>query len=179
MSTGARRDAAIAAGAAAPNSLMGLHLELKRRLADVAAKFPLLETKTAGVTRVPAVIDGWIPPKPGADAEQFPFLIVRPSGGTDTDEGADQNGRATVKIIIGTYSDTDDGFLDVVLLVDAIRSDLWERPTLDGTAYEHFGPLTWEIPEQQPRPEWFGTVTTIWNVSRPRRIEALYSEQEG
>lgn len=176
MSSGARRDAAMAAGAVAPNTLMGLHLELKRRLAGVAAKFPLLETKTEGSPRAPSIIDGWVPPKPGGDAVQFPFLIVRPSEGTDTWEGADQNGSATIKIIVGTYSDTDDGWLDVLLLIDAIRSDLAERPTLEGTAYEHFGPLTWEIPGQA-RPQWFGIVTTIWNVSRPRRIEALYPEE--
>jgi hypothetical protein len=175
VSTGARKDAAIKAGAVAPFLLAALHIQLKSRLAAIAAKFPLLETKS--MARAPSIVDGWLPPKPGAESEQFPFLIVRPFTGTDTCEGADQTGSATMKIIVGTYSDTDDGWLDVLLLIDAIRSDLAEQPTIAGTAFEHLGPLTWEVPEQQPRPQWFGTVTTNWNIARPRRIEARNPEE--
>ncbi len=177
MSTGDRKAAAIAAGAVAQNTLMGLHREFKARLQEVAAGFPLLETKTSA--RAPVVFDGWLPPKPGSDAEQYPFFLLRPETGTDTEEGADQVGTATLKIVIGTYSDTDDGWLDLMLLIDAIRSSLGDEPTLKGTAFEHFGPLTWTIPEEQPRPQWLGTVTTIWNIARPRRGEARYPELQG
>lgn len=176
MSSGDRKAAAIAAGAVAQAGLMGLHREFKARLQEVVAGFPLLATKTT--TRAPIVYDGWLPPKAGVDGEQYPFLLLRPKTGTDTEEGADQVGMATLDIVIGTYSDTDDGWLDVMLLIDAIRSDLGEQPTLEGTAFTHFGPLTWTIPEEQPRPQWLGTVTTIWNIARPRRVEALYPESE-
>jgi hypothetical protein len=175
VSSGDRLDAAIHAGAAAPNSLMGLHLKLKERLEAVAARFPLLETK--GGARAPQVFDGWLPPRQN-DADPFPFFLPRPVGGTDTEEGAEQYGSATVKIIVGTYSDTDDGWLDVQLLIDAIRTDILERPIIEGTAYQQTGALTWEIPEEQPRPQWFGTVTTIWTVPRPERVADRFPELE-
>lgn len=167
--------AAAAANAAAPGTLVGLHEAIKARMAIVAAGFPLLETKTD--TRAPDVIDGWLPPKPGAEATQFPFLAVRPRSGVDSEQSADQNATARIDVIVGTYSDTDDGWIDVLLLIDAIRAELGAAPTIVGTAYEQTGPLTWEIPEEQPRPQWFGRVTTNWTLPRPRRVEARNPEE--
>jgi hypothetical protein len=54
-------------------------------------------------------------------------------------QGADENSTAVVQIVIGTYSDTDDGWLDVSLIIDAIRADLGAAPAIDGTAFEHVG----------------------------------------
>jgi len=167
----ARRDTAQHAGAARPATIVGLVQAFEERLAVVASRFPLLETKTD--TRAPSVVDFLLPPKPGGDAEQFPFLMVRPANGTDSPQGADENATAAVKVIVGTYSDTDDGWRDVAMLIQAIRQDLGEAPAIDGTAFEHIGPLTWEIPEVQARPQWFGIVTTNWQLPRPRRVEAL------
>lgn len=152
---------------AAPLTLPDLHKALKGRLQVVADGFPLFETKSA--SRAPVVLDGLLPPK-GTDAEQFPFLLVQPSSGTDSPQAGDQNSTAVVGIVVGTYSDSDDGWIDVLLLIEAIRRDLAEVPTITGTAFEHTGPLTWEIPwEQQARPQWLGRVTTTWTVPRPRR----------
>jgi len=164
-----------AAHAAAPGTVSGLHAALMVRLAALAAGFQLLETKSN--VRPPSVVGGWLPPKT-TDVEQFPFLIVRPRSGVDSEQGADQDARATLQIIVGTLSDTDDGWVDVLLLIDAIRADLGAQPSITGTGYEQTGPLTWEIPEQQPRPQWFGTITTNWTLPRPQRAEAR-NPQEG
>lgn len=161
---------------AAPMTIAGLHQALKTRLAVVASGF-LLEAKTG--RRAPSVLDGWLPPKQDSDVENFPFLIVRPRSGADSVQGAEENATATVQVIVGTLSDTDGGWLDVLLLIDAIRADLCAEPSISGTAYEQIGPMTWDIPEQQPRPQWFGTVTTIWQIPRPVRIEARNPMQEG
>jgi hypothetical protein len=72
---GRGRRAAGDAGRAAPGAI-------KARMAAIAAAFWLLETKSPNVQRAPTVVDGWLPPKPGADAEQFPFMLVRPRTGT-------------------------------------------------------------------------------------------------
>lgn len=160
----------------AASTLAQLHGAIKARLAVVAAAFPLLETKTANSPRPPSVIDGWVPPKV-TDVEMFPFMIVRPSEGSDSEQGADENATARIDIVIGTYSDTDDGWLDVMLLIDAIRNDFGSAPAIDDTAFEQTGPLTWAIPEAQPRPQWFGTVKTIWTLPRPRRVEARNPEE--
>lgn len=169
----ARQDAAIASGlAAAPRGVAGLPGALKRRLLVVAAGFAALETKTEGEQRAPLVLDGWLPPKKDSEAENYPFLIVRPRAGIDTVQGADENATAQMEIIVGTYSDTDDGSTDLLLLIDAIRSDLAAQPVLEATAYEHIGPLNWTIPEQQARPQWIGTITTNWQLPRPLRRDA-------
>lgn len=168
--------------AAAPTTLRDLHAAIKARLAPVLENFWLLSTKTSN--RAPDLVDGWLPPKlapvAGANpqplnAEQFPFLIVRPRHGADTETGAEQSATATVDLVIGTYSDTDDGFLDVLDVIQAIRLDLGGAPTITGTAFEHTGPLTWEVPEDQPRPQWFGRVSTTWTIPRPRRADGSNS----
>jgi hypothetical protein len=130
-----------------------------------------MELKTKTGVRKPTVIDGWLPPKSAADDERFPFLIVRPSSGEDSAQGADETARAVMQIIVGTYDDTDDGWQDVAHLIDAIRFDLGAAPGIQGTGFEQVGPLTWTIPEEQPRPQWFGIVTTNWNLPRPQLVE--------
>lgn len=155
----------------AAGTLIDLHKAIRARLALVAAAFWGLQTKLAYPlnTREPTVHDGWLPPKLGPDDEQFPFLIVRPRSGVDSPQGADQDSRATVEIIAGTYSDTDDGWHDALLLIDAIRQSLAGSPVLADTPFEHTGPLTWDLPADQPRPQWLATITTTWTLPRPRR----------
>ncbi len=169
----ADRRAAARTWAAAPRTIFGLHLALKARLGVLAAAF-VLDNKDE--PRSPLVVDGWLPPKEAADTKQFPFLIARPKSGVDSPQSGEENSTATFEIIAGTYSDTDDAWLDVVSLIDAIRADLGAAPVLDGTAYEQVGPLAWTIPEEQPRPQWFGVVTTIWQMPRPQRVEARNPE---
>lgn len=164
----ADRRAAAANKAAAPESLRGLYLAVAARCAAVAAEFWHLSNK-AGEEQAPQVIPGWMPPN-YPEAARFPFLLVRPQRGRDDVPGAAPTSTATVEIVVGTYSDTDDGWIDALALVDALRLDLAAKPT-EG-AYEHTGPLTWELPDEQPRPQWLARVTTSWTLPRPRRVEA-------
>lgn len=169
----ADRRAAARSLAAAPSTIGGLHGAVKERLANISSLFVLDEKNEP---RAPIIFDGWLPPKDATNEEQFPFLVLRPRAGTDSPQGADENASATIEIIIGTYSDTNDGWFDVLALIDAIRIDLGAAPTIDGSAFEQIGPLSWTIPEEQPRPQWFGTVTTIWQLPRPKRVESLNPE---
>jgi hypothetical protein len=154
---------------AAQGTVAGLQLALQERM-ETLLEHVVLETKTG--LRKPTV-DGFdLPPKQGAEVERFPFVIVRSRTGVDSVEGADQNATAVFEIALGTYSDTDDGGLDVLVLIDAIRMSLAAEPAIAGTAYEHVGPLSWETPSLQPRPQWFGFVTTNWQIPRPTRVDA-------
>lgn len=170
---------------AGPGTLVGLQAALKARLLVIAAGFAQLPLKQQPVQlpqlateREPNVVDGWLPPKVAGGEERFPFFIVRPGSGFDEPDSGAPLATATFEIIIGTYSDTDDGWLDVLLIIDAIRLSLHAEPVLAGTAYEHVGPLSWELPVEQPRPQWHGVVTTSWTVPRPRRVEARNPAQE-
>lgn len=168
---------------AGPGTLVDLHQAVKVRMASVAATFALLPMKANAALqpradeRSPAIIDGWLPPKASGE-DRFPFLIVRPAAGFDSEPGADQVAGAVVKVIVGTYSDTDDGWMDTLLLVDAVRLSLGAAPVLEGTAFEHIGPLLWELPEEQPRPQWHAVITTNWTLPRPRRVESRNPEKE-
>jgi hypothetical protein len=162
------RHEAAAYRSAAPGTLDSLHEAIKIRMAEVATTFWGLETKTS--EHAPIVVDGWLPPLSSAGDERFSFLIVRPKTGTDSEQGANQDARATFEIVVGTYSDTDDGWRDVVHLIDAIRESLAAAPSLASTSFEHTGPLTWELLEEQPRPQWLGRVTTNWTLPRARRV---------
>lgn len=167
---------------AGPGTIVGLHEAVKARMTAIAARFDgfLIEKindADAGGARAPSVLDGWLPPKANAGDKQFPFILVRPRQGTDTEQSAEQNATAQVDIIVGTWSDDDAGWLDVALVIDAIRQDLDEQPAIQATGFEQTGPLTWEIPEEQPRPQWFGKVHTVWTIPRPQRVEARNPEE--
>ncbi len=167
-----RQEAAIASGLAASlGTLAGLHYKLKERLA-VAVAGLMFETRIEGETRAPQVLDSLLPPKTDADTENYPFLLVRHRSGNDTVQGVDQNATATVEIVVGTLSDTDDGYLDLLAVIDAVRADLGSQPAIEGTAYEHVGPLAWQVSDQQARPQWIGTITTNWQLPRPQRRDA-------
>ena len=168
---------------AALGTVAALHGALKERMGEVAAQFWQLETETSGTARAPKVIDGWLPPRENTPGEQFPFMLVRPKSGIDTPQSSDENATAIFQIIVGTFSDTDDGWLDLVLVIDAIRDSLGAKPLLNHTAelgagdvtvrtaFEHVGPLTWEIPDDQARPQWLATINTVWMLPRPQRQE--------
>jgi hypothetical protein len=168
---------AVSYQAARAGTLDGLRAAIIARMGVVADKFQFLQTKN-GEDRAPEVIDGWLDFLAANDVERFPFIIVRPTDGEDSKQGAEQDALAVVKLIVGTYSDTPDGFRDAVQMIDAIREDLGAAPAIVGTAYEHTGPLKWEVPEEQHRPQWMAIVTTNWTLPRPRRVEALNPDSE-
>jgi hypothetical protein len=161
--------------AAPGTTISDLHKAVKARMTLIAADAWWLATKTT--ERAPVIFDGWAPPKT-ADAEQFPFITIRPAEGEDSVQGADQESTATVAIAIGVYRDEDDGWLDLVRVIDAIRLDLAEAPAIAGTAFEHKGPLAWQLHDESKRPQWLGHVTTTWTIPRPRRVEALNPQIE-
>jgi hypothetical protein len=162
------RLAAASMYAASPRTLAGLHAAVRGRMVTLAAGVEF-ETKTG--RRAPTVVDGWLPPKVASEEERYPFLIVRPRAGQDSEQGGDENARATIEIIVGTYGDKDDAWFDLLTLIDAIRNDLGASPAIQATAFEQVGPLAWAIPDEQTRPQWIGTVTTNWSLPRPLRVE--------
>ncbi len=173
------REEAAAYRAVGGGSLVALHEALKVRLAGIGAAYPLLDTKS-GRQRVAQVFEFLLPPKDPKtpDSDQFPFFLVRPRRGRDSEQGAAQDATADYQIVVGTWSDTDDGGVDLLNLIQAVRADLAAQPVLTGTAFEHTGPLTWETEEQQPRPQWLGQILTTWTIPRPRRIEARNPTEE-
>ncbi len=163
---------------AAPSTLPDLHRAIKARMAAIAACLPLLGTKAPEpavdtdipIARPAQIFEFDLPPKQ-LGQEQFPFLAVRPITCTDSIPGATQDATATFEIVVGTYSDTDDGGADVLLLMQAIRDSLAAEPRIEGTAFESVGPTVCNTENLGAvRPQWLGKVTTNWTLPRPRRV---------
>ncbi|GKS14786.1 hypothetical protein YDYSY3_57860 [Paenibacillus chitinolyticus] len=129
----------------------------------------LTETLTFGETRervsvhlgclpVKKAPKGPVPPVPDPESE-FPYIIIQALDGEDLD----RNGTAQIKFLLGTKSKDDDGYLDVIHLIETIRLDLL-RTGIIGGRFEIQRPLQWTLFEEQPYPEWIGEIRTTWTT---------------
>lgn len=120
-----------------------------------------IESELEGdVTTVPAVHIGYLPKKTHVNVEEneFPFVILRPLEGEDSDH---ETGFATIKLLFGTKSDDDEGFIDVLNVMERVRIALLKKRVLD-QRYRLELPYKWKFHEEQPEPEWIGEATTKW-----------------
>lgn len=107
----------------------------------------------------PTVHLGYLPSKTKENAGQsdMNFIIIRPLSGEDQE---DRN-KVTVKLLFGTESQDDDGFMDVFNVMETVRIALLKKRII-----EHLFPLElpykWKFFEEQPQPDWFGEAETIW-----------------
>jgi len=182
-------------------SIVALQTAVAQRVAADVARLWGMHTPKGG-HRAPRVGIGALPPKkdrpesldppdnPGQVSDDFPYVQILASRGSDGDEGPQQRGEATVHLAIGTYADDPEGATDVVLIIDLLRQSLEEQPLLeaphDGTGRRdprgaagryiaELRRLDWTVPVEQPRPFWVGTVTTVWTIPRPVRVDGVHA----
>ncbi|MDI3534823.1 MAG: hypothetical protein PWQ82_1188 [Thermosediminibacterales bacterium] len=143
--------------------------ELRNFIDDVVKNY-WLETNKQDLNKPPQVVTGYLPPKKSAPDPDYPFVIVRLAEGTDNQEGA----TVTVKIIVGTYSeDAQNGWRDVASIIQRIWTELFKRRII-AKKYKVEYPMKFEMPEEQPFPEWVGIMTTNWTVAHPVLEEVAY-----
>jgi hypothetical protein len=136
--------------------------ELKEFVNTVVKEY-CLETNKPGVEKEPQVVTGYLPPKKLTEIPDYPFVIVRLAKGIDNQEGA----MVTVKIIVGTYSeDAQNGWRDVANIIQRIWTELYKRRIIANKFRVEY-PMEFEIPEEQPYPEWIGIMTITWTVLHP------------
>lgn len=136
----------------------------------------VLETNRPDLTKAPQVVAGYLPakrPKDQPDAvPDLPYVIVRLLRGEDQGNGS----TATVKILIGTHSEAEqDGWRDAANIIERIRIELLKHRTV-ARRFRLELPLTYELPEEQPYPEWVGWLETRWALAQPQ--EEVQYEQE-
>jgi len=124
-----------------------------------------------GCVKSPQVVSGFLPPKGDTDFPDFPFVTPRLIRGEDTAEV----GTVTVKIIVGTYAEDNQGWRDSLILIEHIRQVLFTKRIL-AKKYRVEYPFKWEQPEEQALPYWLAEMTTTWTVPRP--IEEVYYDEE-
>ncbi|MDP5277145.1 hypothetical protein [Chengkuizengella axinellae] len=112
--------------------------------------------------KTPQIVDGFLPPKKGNQPEaEFPYIIVRLVEGEDEKEES----TTTIKMLFGTYSEDVQGFHDVLNLMEKVRQALLKKRTIDNKFRMEL-PYKWEVPEEQPHPEWFGMSISKWIIPK-------------
>lgn len=106
---------------------------------------------------------------PQADQSDFPYVVVRPKGGLDEEDGS----TLAVDILFGVYRESaqmsdgkfnPDGYNDLLALIEHVRGLLQVKRVIDDR-YELLKPFKWEIPHEQPYPYWEGWAETKWQVA--------------
>ncbi|QWU15680.1 hypothetical protein SAMN04487895_12725 [Paenibacillus sophorae] len=126
-----------------------------------------LETKLADdATTVPTVHLGFLPTKTADNRDDpvYPMIIIRPVEGQGDDKGAN----AQVKLLFGTQSEDDAGFIDLLNLMERVRILLLRQRIIDNK-FQIDPNWKWKFYEQQPLPEWVGEVVTTWDLPQIRQ----------
>lgn len=119
----------------------------------------------------PKIINGWLPHKRsgGPDERDFPFIIVRPPKGLTSDQS---NSEVSIQFLIGTYTEDYDGHMQNLQILARLRKAILGLPNLTlNNRHRVEYPLKWELPDDQPWPEWIMKVDTNWTVYTPQPAE--------
>ena len=115
---------------------------------------------------IPGVHLGALPSKTEAtrDNSVYPLIIIRPiEGDSDKDEAT-----ARVKLIFGTQSEDDSGFVDVLNLMERVRILLMRQRIID-KKYRIESSWKWTFMEDQPEPQWVCHAITTWTLPQIRQ----------
>jgi hypothetical protein len=150
-------------------STPSLLIDALRGFVDGIVKEYWLETNRREKSKPPQVVMGYLPAKNSTPEPDYPFVIIRLAEGTDKKDGS----TVVVKIIVGTYSeDSQNGWRDVANIIQRLRFELFKHGVV-GKKFRVEYPMKFEIPEEQPYPEWIGIMTTTWAMAQPVE-EVLY-----
>lgn len=117
------------------------------------------------------VVPGFLKRRENADEQFFPHIVPRLIRGTDTDDGS----TATVRIYFGTYcEDVADGWRELFNLMEHSRQALLKQRTI-ADKFRLLLPIKYEMPEEQPYPEWVGYMDVIYTIYQPQE-EIIYDE---
>lgn len=131
-----------------------------------------------GGSSSPVVYDAFVPKKRRGETDpKLPFIVVRPSKGGD-DEAQNGAYQSTVEamILIAVHRPEEDGYRDVVTILEKIRLKLLSYPVF-GKRYRVERPIAWEISEDESWPNWYGVITL--QVTVPQPVELLNLEDTG
>lgn len=106
---------------------------------------------------------GFLKKKQSADESQFPYIVPRFMKSTDDNDGS----TVTVRIYFGTHSeDIEHGWREVMSLMENSRLALLKKQTI-AKRFRLQLPLTMELTEDQPYPEWVGYMTAVYTLPMP------------
>lgn len=122
--------------------------------------------------RAPVIFDGYMPPKDrNQPVDEYPFVMPRCTGWRSEEDGK----KADVIIYVGTHLQQGDGYRDALQLLERINTQLRKTPVI-ANKYRVELPITAEVPDEQPYPEWIGLLRC--SVTIPEQIELPDEENE-
>jgi hypothetical protein len=132
----------------------------------------------------PQIVGGFLPHKnsPIAVEPDFPHIIVRLMKGQDVLQVGNKGGQsqAHIRIIFGTYSEDHRGWREIANIIEHTRQILLKKRTI-GRKFCLKDEVKWDIPDDQPYPEWVGTMETIWLIAQPQEevlnYEGIFTEK--
>lgn len=148
---------------------------LRTRLSEIV---PLMQMPTDAkdeTLKAPRIVNGYLEPKrsrgPKEEEPDFPYVIVRPPKGSTDPQGMTT---VNVNILIGCYSEEFDGYEYCLHVLSEIRRGLMERPNLTphklGSVFRMEYPFDWDMPDDQPWPEFIIMAKTRWTIATPQQI---------
>ena len=115
-----------------------------------------LSPADGGADRAPVVVGGWLPPPRDDDEVRPPLVLVRPVRGSDEDEGS----RTTLIVAVECHTEDVAGWQDATTIMQRCRSALLGVGALGPHVREL--PISWELADEQPLPQWIGVITSTW-----------------
>ena len=108
--------------------------------------------------------------------QKIPYILLQfLTGKDDKEEREPEESRATVRIVVGTYSeDGSEGALDVLNVILRIRSEL-KKTGIVGERFVLQNPLEYLIYPDSTQPYYFGEMITNWSIPTIKReVEELW-----
>lgn len=120
---------------------------------------------------IPNNIPAGAAPLINTEDEDEPFVIIRAMTGEDE---ANENDVAKIAVLIGTKDPAEQGYMDVLHIMENIRRAIARKHFIGPDHYEPTGKLKWIIPEDQPWPIWTGYIETNWIIPGVEKEDLLH-----
>lgn len=137
--------------------------ELVNFIKEVVSDYDLF-TKIEGVTKVPSVYPGYLPPvnkeNNNGTPGDYPYILVRFLNDADV---MNESNTANIRLIIATYSeDEQNGWRDTMNLVDRIKFELREKMFIG--PFSLTGKIETNLFEDHPYPYWHAIMDLSFHI---------------
>lgn len=144
-----------------------LLIELKKFL-EIVIKDYNFKTNKQDILKEPQVVLGYLPFKGESENPDYPYIIIRAVNGVDDKEKS----IISINIILGIYSEDNDGWEDIINVCQRVRQALLDNKTLANKFC--LEQIEWEIFEEQTIPEWNGILRTLWSLPMIEKFWEVY-----
>ena len=131
----------------------------KKFIEEVARNERLL-TKT-NQSKMPQIKLGYLEDNEyGEEKEDFPYIVIRYL----KDQVSEESATVNIKVLFGVYSEDSEGWMDILHCMELIKREILKKQNFDFYTVEL--PIKCTIPEEQPFPNFIGTMELDLTIPR-------------